>query len=708
MPNQRATVFVSATSQDLSNYRRAVTEQLLTAGIFPIVQEYFPPDYRELDRFLHREIEQCDAVICLVGFVFGCAPPNAPEPRRSYTQIEYDVARKLNIPVFIFFAEPDCPWRQTVVEPEADRELQLAHREALRNSGYKWEAFHSEAEMRLRVATLVGNDVLQSRSTRLPLRMLHPPRYPAWFAGRSLELRQLETALTRASPAVIAVAGLGGQGKTTLVAHWLRQQARIPFDAAFWCSAYRDGLTFDEFLDELLRYLTQGEFDKRDCVDVRSRRREVMRLVQERGVLIVVDGIERWLKGWRHDPHRAQPESSEQREGSEEGLDDFLLEISGLTNGSHLVLTTRALPAVLDDASCALVPVDDAGRQIALEGLDEDAAVALLRSLEIVGDEQSLREVCREYDHHPLALSVLAGRLAQVYGGRIDRAPRVEVFDKRRRLHELFEETRRCLPGGADDERFLGVAAQCLENPSIATIAAGLDGNVELNESRATDLAEQAAGLAAWQIVEWDGYHETVGFHPLVRQYFAERAPDRPAIHRRLSAWYAAQRIAENPSTLEQARTRILAVEHALRAGDIEACQTLLLQEMGTRATLVSWLAAWGHFQTGIDLLGRAISATPESAQSRLLTDRGVLLRQFGKLDEALADFGTRHFHAGTCRCPRQSRQCSGAVPALPRRGGGIRSRAAADREPGCPGSGAARRLGAGSAQSWQRAARAG
>ena len=57
MPKLRPTVFVSATTQDLGSYREVVTSQLLTVGIFPVVQEYFPPDYRELVHFLRQQIE---------------------------------------------------------------------------------------------------------------------------------------------------------------------------------------------------------------------------------------------------------------------------------------------------------------------------------------------------------------------------------------------------------------------------------------------------------------------------------------------------------------------------------------------------------------------------------------------------------------------------------------------------------------------------
>jgi hypothetical protein len=76
-------------------------------------------------------------------------------------------------------------------------------------------------------------------------------------------------------------------------------------------------------------------------------------------------GIERWLQGWNQahtDLHAA--DTVGERGGHFEGLDDFLSAASGITNGSHLLITTRALPAVLDDAAIAMIPVIELGNDI--------------------------------------------------------------------------------------------------------------------------------------------------------------------------------------------------------------------------------------------------------------------------------------------------------------------------------------------------------
>src|SRR5437763_1913265 len=95
-------VFLSAASRDLKSARRAAAELLQehAPAICPhgplqvVHQDEFPPDYRSVWEILRQRIVECDAVVCLVGFAFGREPRDVPPgcPRRSYTQLEFDIA----------------------------------------------------------------------------------------------------------------------------------------------------------------------------------------------------------------------------------------------------------------------------------------------------------------------------------------------------------------------------------------------------------------------------------------------------------------------------------------------------------------------------------------------------------------------------------------------------------------------------------------
>ena len=87
-------VFVSASSRDLGSYRKSVADVLRSLDVHAVIQDDFPPDYHTVVEMLRDKIAQCDAVICLVGSRYGYEPLNSrpDEPRRSYTQLEHDIA----------------------------------------------------------------------------------------------------------------------------------------------------------------------------------------------------------------------------------------------------------------------------------------------------------------------------------------------------------------------------------------------------------------------------------------------------------------------------------------------------------------------------------------------------------------------------------------------------------------------------------------
>jgi hypothetical protein len=90
-------VFVSGTSRDLGSYRKAISDILVRLDALPVDQDHFGPDYRSVIAMLRSEIDRCDAVICLVGGCYGYEPKERPadRPRRSYTQLEYEIVIEL-------------------------------------------------------------------------------------------------------------------------------------------------------------------------------------------------------------------------------------------------------------------------------------------------------------------------------------------------------------------------------------------------------------------------------------------------------------------------------------------------------------------------------------------------------------------------------------------------------------------------------------
>ncbi|MDF1753150.1 MAG: DUF4062 domain-containing protein [Verrucomicrobiales bacterium] len=152
-------VFISATSGDLRSARDIVKNSLLTIGCHPIVQEHFEPDYRTIKDMLREMVADCEAVIHLVGFHYGGEPDPASLPpgtgRRSWTQLELDVARELGKKVYLFIFDKSYPFDEpTQPDPDDELSLQEVHRQRIFNGEYIYHIIKSPVDLSRRVIEL--------------------------------------------------------------------------------------------------------------------------------------------------------------------------------------------------------------------------------------------------------------------------------------------------------------------------------------------------------------------------------------------------------------------------------------------------------------------------------------------------------------------------------------------------------------------------
>jgi hypothetical protein len=239
--------------------------------VFPVKQESFSPDYRSVCEMLEERLRGCDAVIWLIGRAFGRAPYSSAGQRRSYTQTEYDNARRLGLPVFVYFAPKDLVPDERWVESETDQNLQSSYRAALVSNDQRYQWFSSLHDLKAQVAVTVPMLREIGRRPKLPIQCIQLPKAPLFFVGRELEMDQLDKALQQAAPAVIAVLGFAGQGKTTLAGHWMRTRAENQFSAIFWCTA-SDAVSFCLYMDDVLRYLLENRTTRSVALGHRARR----------------------------------------------------------------------------------------------------------------------------------------------------------------------------------------------------------------------------------------------------------------------------------------------------------------------------------------------------------------------------------------------------------------------------------------------------
>jgi len=139
VPSEGTTrVFISATSNDLGTVRELVEEALLTMDCMPIEQTNFPPDYRSVREMIEEKVAGCEAVIHIVGVRYGAEPDPSTLPeggaRRSYTQMEADIAHKLGKKLYLFVCSDDFPYDQAPAQSEELQGLQQAYRAEIAKS----------------------------------------------------------------------------------------------------------------------------------------------------------------------------------------------------------------------------------------------------------------------------------------------------------------------------------------------------------------------------------------------------------------------------------------------------------------------------------------------------------------------------------------------------------------------------------------------
>ena len=216
-----AKLFVSATTKGLKSYRIAAAAKLRELGHDVVEETEFPMVHEKIERILADLIAPCDAVILLIGPVFGAKPYDWPEGLqwRSYTQLEYDIAFELQKPVYRFIATDDAELDAFDRSTDPHQPLQADYVREM--SDYLFWTFNCQSEL---LTALEKSHLSGFARHNLPQVSLG-----SLFKGRQETLKDLHKTLVRraANKAVITanqtIAGMGGVGKTRLTLEYAWQ-----------------------------------------------------------------------------------------------------------------------------------------------------------------------------------------------------------------------------------------------------------------------------------------------------------------------------------------------------------------------------------------------------------------------------------------------------------------------------------------------------
>ncbi len=115
-------VFISSTYSDLIEERKSVQQILLSQNCIPAGMENFVAEDRKQLEAIKRIIDLCDYYILIIGGRYGTIDP---ETGKSYTELEFEYAESINIPILVFAVQEDKKFKKGRSEDSEDNRAKL-------------------------------------------------------------------------------------------------------------------------------------------------------------------------------------------------------------------------------------------------------------------------------------------------------------------------------------------------------------------------------------------------------------------------------------------------------------------------------------------------------------------------------------------------------------------------------------------------------
>lgn len=221
----------------------------------------------------------------------------------------------------------------------------------------------------------------------------------AIFYGRQTELASLKPWIEEDRCRLVSVLGMGGMGKTTLVAKLVEMvtQQGSSFQTVIWRSL-RNAPSLKELLDDIVPFVSQQQ-------NVEATPKNLLSGLQQSLCLIVLDNMETILQaGDRVGCFRA---------GYEE-YGELLRLIGESRHQSCAILTSREKPAIVGALEGDGLRV----RSLQLSGSPE-ASQFLIEAKGLVGTLAEKQQLAERYSYSPLALKIVATSIQSLFDNNI-------------------------------------------------------------------------------------------------------------------------------------------------------------------------------------------------------------------------------------------------------------------------------------------------
>ncbi|OCQ91110.1 AAA family ATPase [Oscillatoriales cyanobacterium USR001] len=419
------------------------------------------------------------------------------------------------------------------------------------------------------------------------------------WVNRTKELEILKATLINSDIIAISIVGLPGIGKTALISQLIRQlhTENTPFTAAAWQSlqsATGKAPPFNSTIDSLLFTLSNGDITTAVTPQDDSLKKieKLIKIIKATPCLIIFDRAETLLK-----TKQAQTAGYFADDSAEyPWLFKQLLETE---HQSKILFTSRESLAELPPTLT---------REIQLNGLNQDAAITLLQSLNLIANQEELAELSHRYQGHPKALQLVAALIRDddEFQGNVGKFLQDRDWLLIRDIESLIDEMILRLSDLEQTCLSRISVYQTSEYPlSFAAIVA------QMPEVSKYELKENIIlALKRRQLLCYDCQRESYQLHPLVQEkgdrLLNQNQENVSTAHRQAYHYFIT--IPLKPESewqnIEDIKPLIRAHYHASQAADLDAAKAIITE-------VCEYLQHWNCVEDlGVNLLSPLLTET--------------------------------------------------------------------------------------------------
>ena len=108
--------FISSTFQDLKEYRKFVRDSISEIGVEII--EFSVPSIEPVTELIKKKVKEADLIIFILGYRYGSIDSKS---KKSFTEVELNLARSLNKPILVYLAAEDASWPINQIDADLSR-----------------------------------------------------------------------------------------------------------------------------------------------------------------------------------------------------------------------------------------------------------------------------------------------------------------------------------------------------------------------------------------------------------------------------------------------------------------------------------------------------------------------------------------------------------------------------------------------------------